>query len=111
MNRFLALGAAAAVVVLGVFIGLQLFGGNVGGPGPTVQSSPTVTPPPSPLPSSAALPLSGEVAIGSYRLTQNSVRFTLDVSTSGWTSEGGGSIAKGSFLSPSGAFLTASPVA
>jgi hypothetical protein len=106
MNTYTKLAiAAAAAVLVATIIGINLLPGRgVGG-----DPSPSPTPSPSPSPSSSALPLSGEVAIGRYRLSQNSVRFTLEVATPGWTGEGGGSIAKGSFLSPSGAFVTASP--
>jgi len=111
MNRFLALGAAAAVVVLGVFIGLQLFGGNVAGPGPTVQPSPTLTPPPSPSPTAAAFPPRGGLSVGRHLFTVNGVPFTLEVSTSGWISAGfaadldGGSINKGQGVSSANAWM------
>ena len=103
--------AAAAAVVVATIIGINMLPGsglNVGGD-PSPSPTPRLSPSPSPSPSLAALPVSGEVAIGSYRLTQNSVRFTLDVATSGWTTDAAGSIRKGSFLSPSGLFVTASP--
>ena len=111
MNRFLALGAAAAVVVLGVFIGLQLFGRDVGGPGPTVQPSPTLTPPPSPSSSPAAFPPRGGLSNGRHLFTVNGVPFTMEVSTSGWISAGfapdldGGSISKGQGVSSANAWM------
>jgi hypothetical protein len=101
MNRFLAIGAAAAVVVLAIFIGLQVFGPPVGGPGPTVEPSPSLTPPPSPSPTAAAFPPRGGLSVGRHLFTVNGVPFTLELATSGWSSAGfaadidGGSISKG----------------
>jgi hypothetical protein len=113
MNRFLAFGAAAAVVVLGVFIGLQLFGGNVGGPGPTAQPSLTPTPSPSPSssPSPAAFPSRGALSAGRHLFTVNGVPFTMQLSSSGWTSAGfaadidGGSISKGQGITSANAWM------
>jgi len=57
MNRFVTFGlAAAAVVVIGLFLGYQLLGPtNLGGPGaPTATPEPTATPRPSVEPTSSA---------------------------------------------------------
>jgi hypothetical protein len=111
MNRFLAFGAAAAVVVLGVFIGLQLFGRNVGGPAPSVEPSPTLTPPPSPSSSPAAFPPRGALSAGRHLFTVNGVPFTMQLSSSGWTSAGfaadldGGSISKGQGVTSANAWM------
>jgi hypothetical protein len=84
MNRFFALGAAAAVVVLGVFIGLQLFGGNIGGPGPPVQPSPTATPPPSPSPAPTPQAWAGPIQVGRNEATISGIRFSFRISSPGW---------------------------
>ena len=45
MNKFIALGLAAAAVVVAAFIGIQYFGGsNVGGPGPSETPVPSASP-------------------------------------------------------------------
>jgi hypothetical protein len=82
MNRFLVLGAAAAVVVLAAFIGLQVFGGpNIGGP----ESTPTAIP--SPPGSPTVLPLSEQqLGAGTYSLDPAfPVGITFDV-PEGWYS-------------------------
>ena len=62
MNKILAIGLAAAAVIVAVFVGAQLFGspsGGLGGPGgePTATPQPTATPEPSPSPAASAPPL------------------------------------------------------
>jgi hypothetical protein len=74
MNKFVTIGlGAAAVVVLAVFVGAQLFGSPNGGTGG--QPTPSATPEPTPEPSAAGpidfatLPLEGRLEEGDYVFT------------------------------------------
>ena len=104
MNTFAKIAIAAAAVVVAAILGFNMLpaGGRLGG-----DPSPTPTPSPSPTP--VAFPPSGDLVPGSYRLTQDGVRVSLEVPTSGWTSQGGGLMIKGSFLSPAAANLAMAP--
>lgn len=106
MNTYAKLAiAAAAAVLVATIIGINLRpGGGFGG-----DPSPSPTPSLIPSPSVSAFPASGEIPIGSYRLTQGGARFTLDVATAGWISQDRGNMVKGSFLSQDGAIVDMPP--
>jgi hypothetical protein len=106
MNNFAKLALAAAAVAVIAVVGLNLLpaSGGLGGD-PTASPTPSTTQTPIPSPTLAALPNAGEIAIGRYALRQGGIPFTLEVPTSGWVGQGGGSMNKGSFLSPAGATL------
>jgi hypothetical protein len=110
MNNFAKLALAAAAVAVIAVVGLNLLpaSGGLGGD-PTASPTPSTTQTPIPSPTLAAFPVAGDVAVGRYALRQRSVRLTLEVPTSGWIGEGGGSMIK-SFLSPAGAHFAVSPV-
>jgi hypothetical protein len=93
-SNFMRVVVAAAAVVVVVLVGLQFVGrSNVGGPGPSPSASespsvePTATPP--------AIPAAGPLAIGRHSFTLSGVPLSLEVSTTGWTSNGDFGIDKG----------------
>ncbi len=87
MNKFLAIGAGAAAVVVAVIIGAQLLGSPGGiGADPTASATPEPTPEPTPLPSAAA-----GLTQGPYLITGTDgandggpVQITVDIATPGW---------------------------
>jgi hypothetical protein len=107
MNTFAKLALAAAAVVVVAFVGINLLpgSGGAGGSGPAVSPtpspspspSPAATPNPSPPPAAFAFPPSGDLVIGRHDLTLDGVSFSLEVSTSGWASNGSFAIDNGSF--------------
>lgn len=98
MNNAAKFGLAAAVVVIAALLGFNyLVAPNIGSPGiddPTPTVSPTATPSPSPTPE-AALPEAGPLAIGRHSMTLDGVRFSIDIRTDGWVSNGSFGIDKG----------------
>jgi len=116
MNLFAKLATALAAVVVVAVVGYNLLpaGGGIGGGGPAVSPSPSLSPSPSPSPTPTqsrrpeptftvgAFPAAGSLSIGRYAITENGVPFSLEVSTTGWRSDGqqippdGGAFTKGS---------------
>lgn len=100
MNRSITFGlGAAAVVVIGLFLGYQLLGspGNTGSGGPTATSEPTATPLPSvePTPTpQAGLPL-GPFAYDWPGLPADAPRVTVTIPAPGWTELLDGVLGKG----------------
>lgn len=87
MNRFLAIGAAAAAVLAVVIIGSQVFGSptNVGGGGdatPTVE--PTATGEPTASPRSTPTPEAG-LPEGSFDFQDQGMAMAVTIPASGWT--------------------------
>jgi hypothetical protein len=106
MNSLAKLAIAAAAVVVVAVVGINLLPTRVGiGPGgPTVTPSPSPTPQPSVSPTpAAAFPARGELAIGRHALTMDDITFTLELTTSGWISEGSFGIDKGQQTGPDAA--------
>jgi len=94
MNRFLSVGAAAAVIVLVLLAGSRLFGSpaNIGGPGvePTATQEATQTPEPS-----AAEPSvdpEGLLPEGPHLLTDGRLPITVTIPAPDWYGEPGGAI-------------------
>jgi len=85
MNTYLKVGLAAAAVLLGAFIGIQLLGGsNVGTPGPSPSAAATATPRPSP---TAPEPTYGPLAEGPHVLVYAElfgVRTTVTIPAPDW---------------------------
>jgi hypothetical protein len=114
MNNVAKLAIAAAAVLVAAVVGINLLPASGGrGGGPTVSPSPTPspTPQPSPSPTPAAFPPEGGLSVGTHLFTVNGVPFTLEVSTSGWSSAGfdaeldGGSISKGQSTTSANAWM------
>lgn len=107
MNRFVAIGLGAAVVMIAAFIGIQLLGGpNVLGQGPAEQPAPTVTPVPRPTPVPSPVPadvVRGPLNPGSVRtVTIQGISMTFTVSGAGWEAHGRPYVSKSS-AGPQGA--------
>lgn len=97
MNKFVAIGLAAAAVVVVAFIGYQLFAGpNVGGPGTVVTPTavPTATAAPSEEPD-VGFPPAGALAIGRHTMTLSGIPLSFEIATDGWVSNGEFGIDKG----------------
>lgn len=83
------IAAAAAVVVVAALVGLNLLGGsNVGAPTPTSTPTPTATPSPTPTvaPTPAGFP-AGAIPPGRYHQTQESVPYSVAISSELWQSD------------------------
>ena len=95
LNAFAKLATAAAVaaaVALIVIIAIPRGSGGVGGPTPPPSPSLTASPSPtSPRPSTVAsvFPPSGPLTIGRQSMTRGGVQLSVDVPTSGWSSDQG----------------------
>jgi len=102
-NNVVRVALAAAVVLAVAFIGFQLFGGtNVGGlaPSPSQSESPSVEPTPSPSATpAAAFPPAGAMAVGRHAMTLAGVPLSIELSTTGWISNGDFGFDKGNYLS------------
>jgi hypothetical protein len=101
MNNFAKIAIAAAAVVVAAFLGINLLpaGGGLGS-SPSVSPPASLTPAPTPSPSptpAALVPEEGPLAIGRHSLALGGVRFSLDVPTDGWVSNGQFGIDKGHF--------------
>jgi hypothetical protein len=97
MNTFAKLGIAAAAVLVVAVVGYNLLPANGGvGGGPAVSPSPSPSPSHSPTQSLrpeptftvGAFPAAGSLSVGRYAITENGVPFSLEVSTTGWRSDG-----------------------
>lgn len=103
MNKFAFGLGAAAVVVLGLFLGYQLLGspGGTGSGGPSATPEPTATPEPSvATPTStpqAGLPL-GPFAYNWPGLPADAPRITVTIAAPGWNEAGDGILIKGDDL-------------
>jgi hypothetical protein len=95
MSKFVTIGlGAAAVVVVAIFVGAQLFGSPSGGVGsqPTPTPEPTATPEPSPS-VAAGLPEGPHLL---WEGTENGLPITVTIAAPGWVGEpGGGFVEKG----------------
>jgi hypothetical protein len=112
MNNIARLAIAAAAVVVAAVVTINLLPGRGGVGGPAVSPSPSPSPalPPSLSPSLrpeptftvGAFPAAGSVSVGRHAIIENGVPFSIEVSTTDWSSEGqqippdGGSFTKGS---------------
>jgi hypothetical protein len=110
MNTYakLALGAAAVLAV--AIVGINLLpgrnggvgGGGGGGPTPSPSPSPATSPSrspassPSPVPE-IVIPPEGDLAIGQHSFALNGVPFTIEIPTTGWTSNGRFAVDRGTF--------------
>ena len=103
MNNAVRVAIAAAALVVVALIGLQLFGGgNVGGPGesPSQSESPTLEPTPSPSATpAAAFPPPGVMAVGRHSMTLAGVPLSIELTATGWRSNGDFGLDKGNYLS------------
>ena len=92
MSKYLAYGlAAAAVLVVAVFIGYAAFGGSNNSAGPPATPTPTPTPEPTPIGW-----LSGSIAPGRHEVAVEGKTFSFAVPLTGWrTSAFDGMIEKG----------------
>ncbi|HEX7171444.1 MAG TPA: hypothetical protein VF365_02430 [Candidatus Limnocylindria bacterium] len=102
MHTFAKVAIAAAAVVALLLVGIVLLPGSrpsVGEPDASASASalPSVPPTPSePSPTpDAAFPPTGELAIGTHRVTLSGVRVIFDLTTDGWVSNGSFGIDKG----------------
>ena len=98
MNNTVRLIAVAAVLVVSVLIGYQLLiAPNVGGPGPAPSptESPSLVPASSAAPSAPAFPAAGTLAVGQHPMTLVGVPLSMEITTTGWTSNGQWGIEKG----------------
>jgi hypothetical protein len=99
-------GIAAVGVVILVVLGVNLLPG--GGTG-TPASTPTPTPAATPVP--VIFPAEGPLSRGRHEVSQDDARFTVDITTDGWVSDGLGTESGGTFSknggggSPVGAWL------
>lgn len=90
MNRFLSIGAAAAVIVVALIAGAQLFGSpsNTGGPEvePTPTPQPTANTTASPTPDPTAEPSAWTgLPEGAFVIADEPVRVTVNMTAPGWT--------------------------
>jgi hypothetical protein len=90
MNKFLAIGLAAAAVFVALLVGYQVFdspNASVGGPGadstPTATAEPTLEPTPSPTPE-AGLP-QGAFAVDDPLAPDDAPSITVTLPSAGWT--------------------------
>jgi len=107
MNSFARVAAVAAVIVIAVagFYLLTRGPGGVGttpSPTPTASSTSSSTPSSTPLPD-ALVPPSGDLAVGRHQLVLGGVPFTIDIASTGWTSNGAFGINKGETDQPDSA--------
>jgi len=90
MNGLAKFAIAAAAVVVIAIVGINLLPGTGGdvGVAPTATPSPTPSRAPSPAPSTAtAFPPSGPLSAGRHTLTEDGIKFSLEV-PEGWSSSG-----------------------
>ena len=81
------LGVAAAAVIVAIFLGYNLLSGsNVGAPTPTSTPTPTPSPTPTVAPTPAGFPV-GAIPPGRYQQTQDSVRYSVAISSDRWQSD------------------------
>lgn len=101
MSNFVRIALAAAAAVLIVVVGLQFFGNsNTGGPGPSPSQSESPTLAPTPSPSAtppAAFPPAGAMEVGRHSMTLAGVPLSIELTTTGWSSNGDFNIDKGNF--------------
>jgi hypothetical protein len=113
MNNALRIAAAAAAVLVVALIGIQLFaGGNVGGPGPSPSQSesPTLAPTPSPSATpAAAFPPAGAMEVGRHSMTLAGVPLSIELTTTGWRSNGDFGIDKNTIYDEQGNFQSGGP--
>lgn len=103
MNNIAKIAIAAAAVLVVAVVGYNLLPANPGvGGNPTPSPIASPSPTPTPAPAALAFPSRGNLAVGRHAMTLNGVRLSLDVATSGWTSNGSWGIDKGK-LGPTGA--------
>jgi hypothetical protein len=96
MNNTVRIAVAAAALVAVVLVGIQLFrGANVGA---QPSSSPTLAPTPSPSATpAAAFPPAGAMAVGRHSMTLAGVPLSIELTTTGWKSNGDFGIDKGNY--------------
>jgi hypothetical protein len=104
MNSFARVASVAAVVVVAV-AGVY-FLTRAPSPGASPTPSPTATATPTPIPTplpDALVPPAGDLAIGRHQLVLGGVPLTIDIQTTGWTSNGEFGINKGETDAPNSA--------
>jgi hypothetical protein len=103
MTNTIRIAVAAAAVLVVAFIGFQFFGGtNVGGPAPSPSQSESPTLEPTPSPSAtpaAAFPPAGAMAVGTHSMTLAGVPLSMELTATGWRSNGDFGFDKGNYLS------------
>jgi hypothetical protein len=103
MTNTIRIALVAAAVLVVAFLGFQFFGGaNVGGPGESPSQSEALSLEPTPSPSAtpaAAFPPAGAMAVGRHAMTLAGVPLSIELMTTGWSSNGDFSVAKGDFQS------------
>lgn len=103
MNSYLRYAIAAAAVVIVAIIGINVLPGVIGqsvGPSATPSPSPSPTPTavPTPSPTTAGFAPRGGLARGRHTFTSGGLRFSVDIQTAGWISNGSYAIDWGPFL-------------
>jgi hypothetical protein len=111
MNTYAKLAIAAAAVVVAVVVGINLLPaqGRVGsGPAASPSTSPAPSPTLSPSPSASsasAFPPAGSLAIGTQAMTRGGIPLSLELPTTGWRSEQGYFLNKGTGVAPEAASI------
>jgi len=102
-NTFRMVLVAAAVVIVAV-IGYQFLpASNTGGPGATPTPEPTATSAPTATPAAADFPQPGPVTVGRHPIKLVGLQASIEVTTTGWISNGQWGIDMGNWGSPGSA--------
>ena len=107
MNNVARIALAVAAVAVAIVIGYQFLGApNVGGPGPLPTPSPTPSPTAHPTPTPRAIPPAGALGVGRHDFILAGVPLSIDIPSTGWTTNGEFGMEKGGLTSPeSAAFI------
>lgn len=98
VTRALKYGLAAAAVVVIAIIGYQFLGkSNTGSPGASESAEPTPSPSAT---AAAAFPPAGAMAVGRHSMTLAGVPLSIELTTTGWISNGDFGLDRGNYQAP-----------
>jgi len=98
VTKAMKYGLAAAAVVVIAIIGYQFLGNsNTGSPGASESAEPTPSPSATP---AAAFPSAGAMAVGRHSMILAGVPLSIELTTTGWISNGDFGIDRGNYQTP-----------